>query len=102
MEDSIINLAAEIPAPTTLELWLGFRYITEPLTFAKLLKLTSDWLWGMPLLVLLIGGGLFFTIYSRFTPFLHLWHSIQILRELDYDEDQIAALVQDSVTKTTT
>ena len=80
MEDSIVNLAAEIQAPTTLELWLGFRYITEPLTFAKILKLTSDWLWGMPLLVLLIGGGLYFTIYSRFVPFLYLRHSIQILR----------------------
>jgi len=53
---------------------------TEPLTFAKILKLTSDWLWGMPLLVLLIGGGLYFTIYSRFVPFLYLRHSIQILR----------------------
>ena len=52
----------------------------EPLTFAKILKLTSDWLWGMPLLVLLIGGGLYFTIYSRFVPFLYLRHSIQILR----------------------
>ena len=53
---------------------------TEPLTFAKILKLTSNWLWGMPLLVLLIGGGLYFTIYSRFVPFLYLRHSIQILR----------------------
>ena len=53
---------------------------TDPLTFAKILKLTSDWLWGMPLLVLLIGGGLYFTIYSRFVPFLYLRHSIQILR----------------------
>ena len=34
----------------------------------------------MPLLYLLIGGGLFFTFYSRFTPFLYLWHGIQILR----------------------
>ena len=53
---------------------------TEPLTFAKILKLTSDWLWGMPLLVLLIGGGIFFMVYSRFVPFLYLRHSIQILR----------------------
>ena len=34
----------------------------------------------MPLLVLLIGGGLYFTIYSRFVPFLYLPHRIQILR----------------------
>jgi crotonobetainyl-CoA:carnitine CoA-transferase CaiB-like acyl-CoA transferase len=38
---------------------------------------------------------------SRLAPRLGE-HSIEILRELDYDEDQIAALVQDSVTKTTT
>ncbi|MBK27805.1 MAG: sodium/alanine symporter [Verrucomicrobiales bacterium] len=41
---------------------------------------TSNWLWGFPLLFLLIGGGIFFTIYSRFIPFLYLRHSIQILR----------------------
>ena len=52
----------------------------DPLTLAKVLQKTSDWLWGMPLLYLLIGGGLFFTFYSRFTPFLYLWHGIQILR----------------------
>ena len=40
----------------------------------------SNWLWGFPLLYLLIGGGLYFTIYSRFVPFFYLRHSIQILR----------------------
>ncbi|SVD27791.1 uncharacterized protein METZ01_LOCUS380645, partial [marine metagenome] len=53
---------------------------TEPLTVAKILESVAGWLWGMPLLVLLIGGGLYFTIYSRFVPFLYLRHSIQILR----------------------
>jgi len=52
----------------------------ESLTVGKILESVAGWLWGMPLLYLLIGGGLFFTVYSRFTPFLHLWHSIQILR----------------------
>ena len=28
----------------------------DPLTLAKVLQKTSDWLWGMPLLYLLIGG----------------------------------------------
>ena len=80
-EESNVLTATEFPEPTTLELWLGFRFTPEPpLTFAELLKNTSDWLWGMPLLYLLIGGGLFFTFYSRFTPFLYLWHGIQILR----------------------
>lgn len=40
----------------------------------------SDFVWGMPLLVLLIGGGLFFLVYSGFVPFLHLGHAIAILR----------------------
>lgn len=40
----------------------------------------SDFVWGTPLLVLLIGGGLFFLFYSRFVPFLHLGHAIAILR----------------------
>ena len=59
----------------------------EPVTSAKVLESVagwlasaSDWLWGLPLLYLLIGGGLYFTVYSRFTPFLYLWHGIQILR----------------------
>ena len=50
------------------------------LSLAKTLEAVAGWLWGTPLLYLLIGGGLFFTIYSRFTPFLYLWHGIEILR----------------------
>lgn len=37
-------------------------------------------MWGMPLVYLLVGGGLFFLIYSRFIPFLYLRHSLNILR----------------------
>ncbi|SEL68497.1 alanine or glycine:cation symporter, AGCS family [Aquimarina amphilecti] len=40
----------------------------------------SSWIWDWPLLVLLIGGGLFFLIYSRFTPFLYFRHAINVLR----------------------
>ncbi|RMG70023.1 MAG: sodium:alanine symporter family protein, partial [Bacteroidetes bacterium] len=36
--------------------------------------------WGTPLLVLLLGGGLFFLIYSRFLPFRYLGHALAILR----------------------
>lgn len=39
-----------------------------------------DFLWGTPLLVLLLGGGLFFLIYSRFLPFRYFFHAINILR----------------------
>lgn len=34
----------------------------------------------MPLLVLLLGGGMFFTFYSKFLPFKYFGHAINILR----------------------
>ncbi|HEC42352.1 MAG TPA: alanine:cation symporter family protein [Bacteroides sp.] len=39
----------------------------------------SNLIWGTPLLVLLLGGGLFFLIYSRLIPFRYIRHAIQIL-----------------------
>lgn len=39
----------------------------------------ASFMWGYPLLILMIGGGLFFTIYSRFTPFRFFSHGIKIL-----------------------
>jgi len=36
--------------------------------------------WGPWLLVLLLGGGAFFFLYSRFLPFRHFGHAIDILR----------------------
>lgn len=39
----------------------------------------SNWLWGLPLLFLLTGGGLFFLIYSRFIPYRYFFHAIKIL-----------------------
>lgn len=40
----------------------------------------SSFVWGLPLLVLLIGGGLYLLIRSRFLPFRYLGHAIQVLR----------------------
>jgi len=40
----------------------------------------SSALWGMPLVILLLGGGFFFTIYSGFKPFLYILHAVDILR----------------------
>ena len=40
----------------------------------------SNFIWGLPLLILLIGGGLFFTIYSKFLPFKYFGHAIDVLR----------------------
>lgn len=40
----------------------------------------ASFVWGLPLLFLLVGGGLFFLFYSRFLPFRHFGHAIQVLR----------------------
>ncbi len=40
----------------------------------------AGFVWGLPLLVLLIGGGLLLLIYSRFLPFRYFGHAIQVLR----------------------
>ena len=39
----------------------------------------ADFVWGTPLLVLMVGGGLFFAFYSRFLPYRHLGHAIGIM-----------------------
>ncbi len=44
------------------------------------LSATADFIWGPPLLILLLGGGLFFLLYSRFLPFRFFKHGINVLR----------------------
>ena len=39
----------------------------------------AELMWGIPLLVLLLGGGLGFTLYCRFIPFRYVRHGINIL-----------------------
>lgn len=39
----------------------------------------SSFMWGYPLLVLLIGGGAYFLIYSRLLPFRFFRHAIHVL-----------------------
>ena len=46
-----------------------------------------DFIWGPPLLILLLGGGLFFLVYSRFIPFRYLKHAINVLRGKYDDPD---------------
>ena len=45
--------------------------------------------WGLPLLILLIGGGLYLLIRIRFLPFLYLGHAIAVLRG-KYDNERDA------------
>ena len=40
----------------------------------------SSFIWSWPILVLLLGGGLFFLVYSRFIPFKYFGHAINVLR----------------------
>jgi AGCS family alanine or glycine:cation symporter len=40
----------------------------------------SSLAWGLPLLIILIGGGLYLLIRSRFLPFRHLGHALSILK----------------------
>lgn len=47
----------------------------------------SNAAWGLPLLVLLMGGGAFFMLYSRFLPFRYLGHSLNVLRGRYDDPD---------------
>lgn len=46
----------------------------------------ADLAWGPHMLILLVGGGLFFLIYSRFVPFRYLAHAIAIVRGKHPDE----------------
>ncbi len=43
--------------------------------------------WGLPLLILLMGGGLYLLIRIRFLPFRYLGHAITILRGKYNDEN---------------
>ena len=46
----------------------------------KLLGEFSSLAWGLPLLILLIGGGLYLLIRSQFLPFRYLGHAISVLQ----------------------
>ena len=40
----------------------------------------TNFIWDLPLLILFVGGGAFFLIYSRFLPFKYFRHAIDVLR----------------------
>jgi AGCS family alanine or glycine:cation symporter len=39
----------------------------------------ASFVWGLPLLILLIGGGFYLLIISKFLPFRYLGHAFQVL-----------------------
>lgn len=48
----------------------------------------SNWIWGPPILVLLLGGGTYFLIHSGFVPITKIGHAIKLLRG-KYDDTNI-------------
>ena len=56
----------------------------------------SSVVWGFPLLILLIGGGFYLLILSRFLPFRYLGHAINVFRgkyDSDLDEGEILKML---------
>ncbi len=57
-------------------------------TIEHALQVAVDLVWGPPLLVLLLAGGLYLTLLSRFVPFFRARHAIDILRgRYDREDD---------------
>lgn len=48
----------------------------------------SNWIWGPPILILLLGGGTFFLIHSGFVPVTKIGHAITLLRG-KYDDRMV-------------
>lgn len=46
----------------------------------------ANWIWGTPMLILLMGGGLILLVHSGFIPFRKIGHSISLVRG-KYDDD---------------
>jgi alanine or glycine:cation symporter, AGCS family len=45
----------------------------------QLIISAADFIWGFPVLLLLLGGGFYFLVYSRLAPLKYLKHALQIL-----------------------
>lgn len=62
-------------------------------TLENALVAFAGFVWGLPLIILLVGGGLFFLLYSRFLPYRHFRHAIDILRGRYDDPDDPGHIV---------
>jgi AGCS family alanine or glycine:cation symporter len=49
------------------------------LQIESIISAFANFMWGPFLLILLVFGGLFFTVYCRFIPFRYFKHGINIL-----------------------
>ena len=48
--------------------------------FEEFFNAWADMMWSTPLVILLVGGGCFFMVYSRFQPYRYFGHGIDLLR----------------------
>lgn len=55
--------------------------------FEKYTGALSNFMWGTPLLVLLLGGGTYFLLYSKLTPFRYFFHAWKVLTGI-YDNKE--------------
>ncbi len=55
-------------------------------TLENFIAQLSSLAWGLPLLIILIGGGLYLLVRIRFLPFRYLFHAIAVLRG-KYDDE---------------
>lgn len=46
----------------------------------------ANWIWGTPMLIILMGGGMVLLVHSGFVPFRKIGHAIGLLRG-KYDDD---------------
>ncbi|MEZ4779253.1 MAG: alanine/glycine:cation symporter family protein [Flavobacteriaceae bacterium] len=56
-------------------------------TLESITSETASIAWGLPLLIILIGGGLYLLVRIRFLPFRYLFHAIAVLRG-KYDNEK--------------
>jgi len=55
----------------------------------KIISDIASMAWGLPLLIILIGGGVYLLLRIRITPFFYLGHAIALLRgEYDNESDE--------------
>ena len=55
--------------------------------FDRFWSAVVEYVWGLPMVLVLIGSGLYFTIISRVAPFRHLLHAVEVVCG-KYDQDK--------------
>ncbi|MEL7046753.1 MAG: hypothetical protein AAGL66_17325, partial [Pseudomonadota bacterium] len=56
-----------------------FAEQAPPMSLETIAQDFVDFVWGTPLVVLLLGGGLFFLTLSRGLPYRHFGHAVGVM-----------------------